>query len=123
MTNLKVGGLINAWNAGTESLNVSKTTQANPSSIRHSLPPQGLYTTWSSSGSSSVLTNTIIITSSTKTDNESDQFLEGILDENEINGPEWDAVISSPLKGKKHVNNVVSLYYQVFLCFKNFSES
>jgi hypothetical protein len=69
--------------------------------------------------SASVLTNTVIVTSSAKIDDELDLSLGGIPDEDEINGPERDAAILSPFKGKKRVNNAVSSHCPVLSMLQN----
>jgi hypothetical protein len=67
----------------------------------------------SASASASVLSNSILVVSS------ADRY--GIPDEDEIYGPERDAAIKSPSKGKKHVDNTVSGC--IFLSPNNFAES
>jgi hypothetical protein len=103
-TNQEASGLITEWAEAVEpSLNTSSISKSisNPS-VRSLCLTQGSTrsSSASASASASVLSNSILVVSS------ADRY--GIPDEDEIYGPEWDAAIKSPSKGKKRVDNTVS---------------
>jgi len=105
-SNPKKGGLIDMWAAGVPTrLPLSKNSNK-PASIR-SIPSLTIGSTRSTS--TLVLTNRVAITSAEPQviDISDDEF--GFPDEDETKGPERDAAVASPPKGKKRVTSSVSI--------------
>jgi hypothetical protein len=118
VTNQKIGGLISTWDVNRSNAQAGSIRRSLPSLPVTQVPRSNTQTS-----SVSTLTKTVIVTSSAKIDDGLDQSTGGILDEDEINGPERDAAISSPIKGKKRVNNAVSSHYPSLPMLQNFAKS
>jgi hypothetical protein len=103
---------VREWAAAVVPRPPSKTSKSSNPSVR-SLTSLTQGSTRSSSASASALSNSALVVSS------ADQY--GIPDGDQICGPERDAAISSPSKGKKRVDNTVSGC--IFLSLNNFAES
>ena len=126
-TDQEVSGLIAEWAAAVKprpSSKVSKSkskskSSTNRSALSRSLVPLTHGSTRPSSASG--LSTTVLVTSSAKINDGLDESPYGIQEDDEIYGPERDAAISSPTKGKKRVDNTVSK--RIFLCLNDFAES
>ena len=109
----KTVGLIDSWAVEVSAAGLPLSKKSNkPASIR-SIPSLTIGSTRSTS--TSVLTNRVAITSAEPQviDISDDEF--GFPDEDETKGPERDAAVASPPKGKKRVTSSVSICSLRFL--------